>query len=96
MKKKDFGDNSLTDKIVYSPLHLRTYTWNCFSWHACQFCLDAHLRATNRNATMGCPLATGLPTPSKPLAVTKKLGGSSVGTPWRSWQHPSPNHEYRM
>jgi hypothetical protein len=26
MKKKDFGDNLLTDKIVASPLHLRSYT----------------------------------------------------------------------
>jgi len=83
----------LTDEIAASSLHLCTYTWNHFSWHAYQVFARLqevkYLQAANRNATMGRP-------PGIRTAVTKKLGGSSVGAPWRSWLHPSPHHEYRM
>jgi hypothetical protein len=89
---KDFGDNLLTDKIVASPLHLRSYTWNCFMAHLPVLFgrQRKHLQAANRNATMGCPPGNRLPTPSTPLAAIKKLGGALWAPPGAPGYTPLP------
>lgn len=91
-EKKDFGDNLLTDKIVASPLHLRSYTWICFMAHLPVLFgrQRKHLQAANRNATMGCPPGNRLPTPSTPLAAIKKLGGALWAPPGAPGYTPLP------